>query len=294
LILEYWTNYAAYQVYLANPLELLIMEIVVMNPLSLPLWLGGLYYLLFHKNGKKYAVLGHMLWIYFSLAILVGFKFYILAGSFLAVVSAGTILVENWLASKKAMRWSNIYAAAVLAAGLVLLPIAVPVLPVETYISATRLFYSQMTDSIKYENIETEDLPQYFGDRFGWEEMAAAVSDVYHSLPEEEKRNYAIFAMNYGEAGAINIYSRKYDLPESISGHLSHYVWGPGDYDLNTVLLFMPVQDGEFLYEIYDHVELAAVTNAKYAMPYENGVGIYICKDLKMDKNELWEMAKGI
>ena len=310
LILEYWVNYASYKVFRASPLEFILMETVVMNPLSLPLWIGGLCYLLFHKKGRKYAVLGHMFWIYLVLAIIMFFKFYILAGGFLALISAGAIWVENWLTSKKAMRWRNIYAASVLFAGLLLLPIAVPVLPPETYVSIDRQIFSPLTGTIKYENIETEELPQHFGDRFGWEEMTALVADVYHSLPAEEKNSYAIFAMNYGEAGAINFFGKKYGLPEAISGHLSHYVWGPGEYDLDTVLFlawlgpeggFDPEEGLGFINpevwlreELYDHVELAAVTNAKYAMPYENNVGIFICKGLKIGKDELWEMFKGL
>jgi len=294
LILEYWGNYAAFKAFRASPLELIIMEIIMMNPVALPLWLGGLYYLLLNKTGRKYAVLGHMLWIYLVLAIVMAFKFYILSGSFLAVVSAGAIWVEKWLTSKKAMRWRNTYAAAVFLAGLLLMPMAVPVLPIETYIAIDRLLFAPMTGSIQVENIETEELLQHFSDRFGWEEVVAAVSDAYHSLPEEEQKNYAIFAINYSFAGAINIYGEKYGLPEAISGHLSHYVWGPGDYDLNTAILVgFPGDAEEPLRDImYEYVESAATVNTKYAQ--RKDVGVFICEGLKVDKDEFWESFKSL
>ena len=49
-------------------------------------------------------------------------------------------------------------------------------------------------------------LPQHFGDRFGWPELVAEVARIYHALPPEDRARAAIFANNYGEAGAINLF----------------------------------------------------------------------------------------
>ena len=58
-ILEYWGNYAN-KVFEAGILEYILMEVVIMNPLGLPLLIGGLYYLLFHilarKDGRVHVV----------------------------------------------------------------------------------------------------------------------------------------------------------------------------------------------------------------------------------------------
>jgi 4-amino-4-deoxy-L-arabinose transferase-like glycosyltransferase len=45
---------------------------------------------------------------------------------------------------------------------------------------------------------------------------------LVHSWPTLE------FWGNYGEAGAVDSFGRRYGLPQSISGHDGYYVWGPG------------------------------------------------------------------
>ena len=42
---------------------------------------------------------------------------------------------------------------------------------------------------------------------FGWPEMVAAVARVYNRLPPEDRLRCAIYASNYGEAGAIELFS---------------------------------------------------------------------------------------
>ena len=76
---------------------------------------------------------------------------------------------------------------------------------------------------------QTAELPQYFADRFGWENLAATVAQVYKSLPPEDQAKACIFASNYGETGAINFFGKAYGLPQAISGHNQYYLWGPGN-----------------------------------------------------------------
>jgi hypothetical protein len=40
----------------------------------------------------------------------------------------------------------------------------------------------------------------------------------------------AIFAENYGEAGAIDLSGPRYGLPPAISGHQNYFLWGPRGY----------------------------------------------------------------
>ena len=293
-ILEYWGNYAEFKVFDASSIEFILMDIILMNPLSLPLWIGGMCYLLLNKSGRTYSIFGHMLWIYMVLSIFMSFRAYILSGAFLAVVSAGAIWIENRFASKKAIRYTYAYAVLLLLAGFLILPIAVPVLPVETYLSVD--MYALLNGNIKTENLEIAELPQHFADRFGWEELVEDISTVYHSLPTEERNDYAIFALNYGQAGAIDLLGQKYELPTSISGHLSYYFWGPGEYDLNMAII-VGIDEPRFeeeLLQIYDQVEFFPATKAKYAIPFENERAIFVCRGLKIEKNELWEMVKAI
>jgi hypothetical protein len=56
------------------------------------------------------------------------------------------------------------------------------------------------------------------------------VARVCHRIPHEQRSKCGIFAQNYGEAGAIDFFAKKYDLPRAISGHNNYWLWGPREY----------------------------------------------------------------
>src|SRR3546814_5415372 len=63
------------------------------------------------------------------------------------------------------------------------------------------------------------------------------VAAVHHALPEVERARTAIYANNYGEAGAINRYGPAYGLPTAISGINSYWARGYGDVPPTTVIV---------------------------------------------------------
>ncbi len=80
------------------------------------------------------------------------------------------------------------------------------------------------------ENRKLGPLPQAYADQFGWEEMVATVAGAYNGLPANLRAKTAIFAQNYGQAGAIDFFGPKYGLPKAISGHQNYFFWGPRDF----------------------------------------------------------------
>ena len=74
-------------------------------------------------------------------------------------------------------------------------------------------------------------MPQFFADRFGWEEMAKEMARVYNTMSDVEKKKTALVVGNYGEAGSLNYYAKKYRLPFIYCAHNS-LVTGPGSMDL--------------------------------------------------------------
>src|SRR3546814_9646129 len=62
-------------------------------------------------------------------------------------------------------------------------------------------------------------------------------SSDLHALPEVERARTAIYANNYGEAGAINRYGPAYGLPTAISGINSYWARGYGDVPPTTVIV---------------------------------------------------------
>jgi hypothetical protein len=69
------------------------------------------------------------------------------------------------------------------------------------------------------------------------------VSGVYQRLPPEARARTALFAQNYGEAGALDWLGRTHGLPSARSGHNNYYLWGPGDEPENVLVVGGRLED---------------------------------------------------
>ncbi len=224
--LEFMRNAALYKNAPISPLEFMAGHIMDMNPFYYPLILFGLWFFIFSKKGKPYKALG---WMY--LALLVFFmvtkaKTYYFAPAYPVLFAGGSVLVGCLIGEGKFVSKYLITGFAILA-GLFSLPMAVPVLPVDTYIKYTEDI------GLKPKAAERQEmgvLPQKYADMFGWEDLAKKTANVYNTLSPEEKTKCGIYAQNYGEAGAIDFFGKEYGLPQAISGHNNYWLWGTHGY----------------------------------------------------------------
>jgi hypothetical protein len=60
---------------------------------------------------------------------------------------------------------------------------------------------------LRWEDGENHALPQDFADMLGWKELAEKIDQIYDQIPERHKT--IIICDNYGQAGAINYYTKK-------------------------------------------------------------------------------------
>jgi len=285
--LEILKNVEVEKNYPITPSEFFTGQILLLHPLTFPLWLAGLYFYLGSKDGRPYRVLGWTYVLIFLIFICLRAKVYYLAPAYPMLFAAGACLTERLFEQSRRSWLKPATVSLLIAGGLVTAPLALPVLPVESYIDYSRRLGIQ---SIRTENHRLDKLPQHFADMFGWKEMAATVAGVYHRLPPEERAKCAIFANNYGEAGAINFFGKDYGLPSAISGHQNHYLWGPRDYSGEVVITIG--SDLEDLEQIFEQVELGATILHPYAMPYEDDLPIYVCRRMKMPLRDFWPRAK--
>jgi hypothetical protein len=284
--LEFWTDYGA-KVDPASPLEFLVEQVLTMQPLTLPLWLAGLYYYLFSRNGWTLRPLGLIYVLLFALFAIQNAKFYFLAPAYPMLFAAGGLSLER-LVRRSSWNWLKpTYAAVLLVGGIALAPMVVPILPIETFASITGAGGGA---GVKQERREEGQLPQHFADRFGWENMVATVAGVYDSLPAEDRSRACVFTANYGEAGAIDFFGPEYGLPEAISGHNSYYIWGPGDCT-GEVVISVGVSR-QHLETVFGEVEKEAMIRCGYCMPDEDDLPVYVCRDPRASLQELWPQVK--
>ena len=153
-----------------------------------------------------------------------------------------------------------------------------------------------MISAIRFEVPRTETshaaaLPQLYADQFGWEEMVRSVARVYASLPANEQQHAAIFCQNYGEAGAIDFFGPKYGLPPALSGHQNYFYWGPGNY--TGAIMIVLDDDATDEREQFRSVEdRGMVESSPWAMPWEQRLHIFVCRDLKIPLRELWPKVR--
>jgi len=269
------------------PGAFLAEQALFLLPLTASLWLAGLGWLFVAKEGRPYRCLAWTWVVFEATLILTHGRTYYAAPIFPLYFAAGGVALEQWLSGKgRAVGLVKpAYAALVAAGGLAFAPMFLPVLSEEGYIRyAERLGLGQP----KLENHEMGPLPQFYADMHGWEEMAKEVARIYGALPADERARAAVFGNNYGEAGAIDFYGPKLGLPKAIGGHQNYFLWGPrgatGD-----VLIVLGEGSRAALESKCRSVEVAAVLNDRYAMPYENRP-IYVCRGI--DLAGLWPQLK--
>ncbi len=274
-----------------TPLRFLGEQVAFLGPLTVPVWLAGLYWYFFTREGKRFRFLG---WAYLVvLGIFIGFggKSYYPLPVYPLLMAAGGVAIEQLSESRNPARLRATYSSLVAIGGLVAVPFGVPALPVDTF-----LRYSQILPYSKAVTTERDavhaELPQLYADMFGWENTAATVARVYRSLPGAEQANCAILGGNYGETGAIDYYGPALGLPKAIGGHNSYYYWGPRDYSGACVIVFGE-RSSEFI-KVFGEVRLAAVADNPHAMPNEQHIPVYICQKPIAPLGVLWPRFKMI
>jgi len=291
--LEFIANASRYKIAALSPFEFLGAQILNMHPLTLPIWLAGLGYLLFGREGRRFRVLGVAFLVVLAVLLIQQSKPYYLAAGYTMLYAAGAVAIEAWL-RKRQLRWPRpVILSLLLLGGAATAPLAVSLLPVETLIAYQRSLGLAPTPS---ENNDLGALPQHFADRFGWRQLTAEVAEVYASLPEAERRRATIVTANYGEAGAIDYYGRELGLPPARSQHNSYYLWGlewaeeaAGD---GVVILVGMDPDDEDLRSTFDSLTPAGRLESPYAMPYETRHPIVVARGLRVPLEDAWRMGK--
>ena len=257
-----------------------------LHPLALPVWLIGLGALVWGKL-RRFRLLG-ILWLtVFALLLAMGHaKGEYMAPAMTALLAAGGVAIEAF--ARRRARWlPPVSVGLLLLGGALLVPLTLPVLPVETFIRYSRWLGVQPGNA---ESKELAELPQHYADMFGWENLVATMARVYHRLPPQEQAACAILAPNYGQAGAIDFFGSKHGLPKAICNHNSYWLWGPRDYDGRVLIRFYGTR--EQLQPYFASVEAADTVRAKYVMPYQNNIPLWICRGLKAPVPTVWTQLK--
>ena len=265
------------------PVAFLLGQVLVMNPLAAPIWIAGLIAPFVRADLRNLRALSIAFGVAVAVTIQGHGKDYYAAAAYPAAFAIGAVALERALAPSLRTAYAVLFVA--LAAAFT--PATLPYLPpdaVHAYLVALHAKPPQQEKS------KLGVLPQYFADQFGWRELAADVARVYAALPPADRAKAYVYASNYGEAGAIDIFDAGLGMPPTISGHNQYGLWGPRGYD-GSVLIDVGASVEEDRKECRS-ATLAATFSAPYVMPYEDHLGIVICRGLRRPIGPLWQELK--
>ncbi len=284
---EFIENAQRYKMTAMNPLAFLSGVAMEVSPLLVPIYLAGLAALLFHPTLRRWRPLAYAFVLALAIFMLNRSKPYYTVAAFPPLIAACAVWVES-AARRPRLRWlAPSVATYALVSFAITAPFAIPLLPVDTFIAYQDAIGIRPSSG---ENRDSAELPQFFADRFGWEELAAQVAVVFDALAPDDRAACLIVGQNYGEAGAINYFGRRLGLPRAVSQHNSYYLWGYGPVEPKVYVIVG--QDREGLEATFTDVHEVARTNARYAMPDETGVPIWVCHGIRIPLDEAWRRGR--
>lgn len=264
---------------LANiPRPLFVLgQLLYMHPVAVPLWIAGLAFF-FGTSGARYRILGWIFVVSFFVLLGTHSKPYYLAPAYPALFAGGAVLLEGTfqgVASRAAM------AAALVVGGVLLTPFTLPILPLQQQDDALRAILGSI--------VPPEALTHDLHAEHGWPEQAEAVAAVHAKLPEEDRERTLVLTARYGQASAINFFGSRHGLPRAVSGHMTYYLWGPGEV-AGPVIAYGFTK--ERLLKYFGSVVQQGRIDHPLANARERGVPIYLCRDPMRPLGDVWDDFK--
>ena len=271
-----------------SALDFALQQIVGMNPATAPLSLAGIYFYLISCKGRPHRALGWAFVLLYAGLSMASAKGYFLASAYPMLFAGGACAFEA-ASAKELWRWARpAYIGFLVAAGLFLIPVTLPILSPATL---ARAYAPAMAyPAIHVENDQTSLLPEWLAGRLGWQEMVATVGSVYTGLPPDQQRDACILAGNYGEAGALNLYGSAYGLPPVISGHNNYFLWGPGDCTGQVIIAVGMAR--EKLETVFGTVAEARHLTCAECMAGETDLRVYVCLQPRLPLRQVWPEFK--
>jgi len=271
-----------------GPLAFVKEQILDMHPILFPVWLAGLVWFL---HDRRWRVLGLTFVVFFVLMEVAHAKSYYVFPIYPMLFAGGAVVIERWLAIRFVIiqHWVINIPVWTRAAVVVILVLAsLPFVPMVTWmLPPERLLAYQNAIGFKPAKMEVHHeslLIQPIADQFGWPEMAHEVAAIYNSLPPEDRAQTGIWAGNYGEAGAINLWGPQYGLPTAYSRHQNHWYWGPPPQVYKNLIVIQwsldDVRDNCTSFQPFEHYQ-------RFGMAEENQP-MYLCRGVKFDIQKIW------
>lgn len=287
--LEFYVNADVLKNQPTPPLEVVLQQVLFMNPAALPVWLGGLLVLW----GRRFeGRLRHVAWMYVLLLLMLALgqksRPDRLVPAYSVLFAAGGAGIDAFIRNRGRLWLRPVMVGALALFGAALAPIGMPLLP-----PATTARYGAalgIVPQIESGEGKRTALPQWLADRFGWEQLAADVGRAAGRLSPEERASTVILAPSYGQAGAIEHFGRGRDLPPVYAPHNNYYLWGPPENSVRTVIV-VGFREST-LRERFTDVRLALVHDCEWCPGWRDRTSIWIARGPQASLRDSWPKLK--
>ena len=288
--LEFYRNISVDKNVYTPPLDFIMGQIIYMSPSIAPVWFAGVFYFLFSKRLKDFRFLSVLFASLFIFMMLSGTsRPDRLAFAYPAALAGGAIFFETNIL-KFNLRLLKAPIVIFLFSGLALsIPILLPYFNYEF----SQKYTMWLGINTELEKGKKPPLHQILADRIGWEEKVKLVINAYNSLSEEDKKQTIIAAGNYGQAGAIELFGKPYNLPPVACSHNNYYLWSKERVDGSIILQLDNEEDFDGLSHLFDSVEVyPGIFRNNFVSDHENNLVVFICRGPKIPPIEMLERSK--
>ena len=269
-----------------TPLAFLGQQVLFVGPAAAPVWIAGLWRFSAKPGLAELRAFPIAYALMAVIFLTLHGKAYYIAPIYPILLAGGAVGIEDWLAWKPLRA---IALAAVSGVGMLLAPLALPILPPDKYAPYARAL-GIPAGAAATERFTPSPLPTHLAGMFGWLEMATKVAAVYNALPQDQRARAVFYGRDYGEASALEIYGPTLHGPPVIAGHNNYYLWGPKGFDGSVVI----VLDGDVtpLMNNYTSVQVVGHIDSPFAESYEAHMPIYLLRGPRVPLQTLWPKLK--
>ncbi|WP_316825762.1 glycosyltransferase family 39 protein [Pedobacter miscanthi] len=249
---------------------------------SIFILLAGIGSLIFYKDFRKHS------WIILTYLItLIVFSYfkakdYYALGLYPVLLAFGAVYLSRVLAKKHILL--GLLFVFNIGSFIYLLPLLMPVYNPDEIVAHHKRF--ERVGALRWEDGENHALPQDYADMRGWKELAGLVDSAYGKV--KDKSTLLIRADNYGQAGAINYYS-KYKNINAVSYNADYLYWFKMDKPIKDLIMITGWHD-EDPQRKREQPYFSRITKiGEIKTPYarEKGAGVFLLEDAKTEVSSI-------
>ena len=236
-----------------------------------------------YRPYRKYRIFGLAFLFTIGLFVYLKAKGYYAIGLYPIFLAFGAVYLEQLISGKKIEYLRPVILALPILMFFPLLQIAFPNHSPQEIMQHPQKYKD--FGLLRWEDGKDHDLPQDFADMLGWKELAHKVDSAYAQISDPD--NTLIYCDNYGQAGAINYYSKVKNIG-AVSLNADYINWFSLDKEIRHIIRVKEVGDnGKELIVSQPYFESVSrfdeITN-EFAR--EKGTSIFLLKNATIDVNK--------